>query len=148
MRRRVAVSAEILVASAKSQRDGASFSRATRRNAAAMEGAALHVKVQSRKSGDAFQALHSPGATAPVAGSVRRGVAYNARAIVVSSRPSASAGSSGQRKLVRATRTTFGGPEAIGSTAGAACFEPQPPMTSAAATQSAATSARGRARGG
>ena len=43
MRRRVAVSAEILVASAKSQRDGASFSRATRRNAAAMEGAALHV---------------------------------------------------------------------------------------------------------
>src|SRR5205807_9503776 len=114
MRSRVAVSAEILVASAKSQRDGASFSPTTRCNAMAIEGAALHVNAQSRKSGEAFHAVQSPGTTAPVAGSVRSGVAYNARASVVSSRPSASAGSSGQRKLVNATRTTFGGPVAVG----------------------------------
>src|SRR2546422_1916440 len=144
----VAVSAEICVASANSQRDGASFRRTTRRNAAAIEGAELQVKLQSRKSVEAFHAVQSPGATAPVTGSVRSGVAYNVRASVVSSRPSASAGSSGQRKLESATRTTFGGPTAVASTGRTAWFEPQPPATRATATQSAATSARGRARCG
>jgi len=49
-------------------------SRTTRFNAAAIEGADRQLKVQRLKSGDAFHAVHSPGTTAPVAGSVRKGV--------------------------------------------------------------------------
>ncbi len=49
--------------------------RTTRRNAAAIEGADLQLKVQRLKSDDAFHAVQSPGTTAPVMGSVRRGVA-------------------------------------------------------------------------
>src|SRR5206468_10240126 len=108
IRRRVELSAEILVAAANSQRDGASFNPTRRRRPAAMEGAELQVNVQSRKSGDAFHAEQRPGTTAPVAGSVRSGVAYSARASVVSSRTSASAGSAGQRKLPSATLTPDG----------------------------------------
>ena len=93
-------------ASWKSQRACASCSRVTRRSAAAIDGAERHVNVQRRKSEEAFQAVQRPGLTAPVAGSVRSGVEYSARASVVSSRPAASAGSSGQRKSASATRMT------------------------------------------
>jgi hypothetical protein len=67
--------AVIFEAPAKSQRAGAAGSRATRRSAAAIEGADVHVKVQRLKPADACHALQSPGTTAPVTGSVRRGVA-------------------------------------------------------------------------
>ena len=65
---------EVMRASAKSQRAGASSRRVTRRSAAAIEGAERHVKVQRRKSDDAFHAVQSPGTTLPLAGSVRSGV--------------------------------------------------------------------------
>jgi hypothetical protein len=72
---KVEASAEIDSACAKSQCAGASRNRATRRRAAAIEGAEpLQVKTQRRKSRDAFQAVQSPGTTVPVAGSVRSGV--------------------------------------------------------------------------
>ena len=131
---------------AKSQRSGAPRRRSTRRSAAAIDGALRHVKVHVRNWSLAAQALQRPGATAPVAGSVRSGVAYSARASVVSSRPAASAGSSGQRRSVSATRTTFGGPLARATTARAAPPELQP-AARAIAQPRAATSARGRARG-
>src|SRR5207302_654903 len=76
-------------ASEKSQCAGAARSLATRRIAPAIAGAARQRKRQERKSGDAVHALHRPGTTAPVTGSVRSGVAYTARASVVSSRPAA-----------------------------------------------------------
>ena len=72
---KVVASAEIASVCAKSQCAGASRNRATRRRAAAIDGAELlHVKTQRRKSRDAFHAVQSPGTTAPVAGSVRSGV--------------------------------------------------------------------------
>jgi hypothetical protein len=40
-----------------------------------MDGAERHVNVQRRKSAEADHAVHSPGTTAPVAGSVLSGVA-------------------------------------------------------------------------
>lgn len=65
----------ICEAPAKSQRAGAAGSRTTRRSAAAIEGADAHLKVQLLKPADACHAVQSPGTTAPVTGSVRRGVA-------------------------------------------------------------------------
>ena len=65
---------EVMRASANSQRAGASSRRATRRSAAAIEGAERQVKVQRRKSAEALQAVQSPGTTLPLAGSVRSGV--------------------------------------------------------------------------
>jgi hypothetical protein len=131
-------------ASTNSQRAG-EFNCTTRRSAAAIDGAERHVKLHSRKSADALHAVQSPGTTAPVTGSVRRGVEYSARASVSSSRPSAKAGSSGHRNLVSATRTTPGGPATGSGRPGAAVSESQP-AASAAAKQSAASPARGRAR--
>jgi hypothetical protein len=125
-------------AAANSQCSGPSRSRPTRRSPAAIDGAERHVNVQIRKSALADQPLHRQERTAPVAGSMRSGVAYRARASVVSSRPVAKAGSSGQRKSTRATRTTGEGPAAGTWSATGSLREPQP-ATTAAATQSAAT---------
>jgi hypothetical protein len=61
-------------APANSHRAGARSNRATRLNAAAIEGADRQLKVHLLKSGDDFHALQSPGTTAPVTGSVPSGV--------------------------------------------------------------------------
>src|SRR5207248_10906496 len=61
-------------AAAKSQCAGALLSLATRLTAAAMAAVARQRKRHDLKSGDAVHALHSPGTTAPVTGSVRSGV--------------------------------------------------------------------------